>query len=329
METNFNDIDELLVKYLAGEATTGEKEYVQQWMQQDEKNRQYYDHFRLIWEESLQLAATTQIDENAAWQRFQQRTEQSAARPAGNVRTLPARLARIAAILIVAAGLGWMAWYLLGDDSADPIHLATLQTTNDVKSDTLPDGSTITINKNSSITYPEQFKGKQRNVQLTGEGFFSVTPDKQKPFIVQAGNNIMIEVLGTSFNIKSRDDSTEVIVETGHVQVSWNLEKVQLQAGEKVVIKFNGDSVEKQAVTDRLYNYYRNRVIHCDNTPLSKLVPILNEAYGVNIVFGRPELSELALNTTFNNAPLDSVLAVIQETLDIRAVKQSDSIILR
>jgi transmembrane sensor len=329
LKTNFNDIDELLVKFLAGEATAAEKEHVQQWMQQDEKNRQYYDHFRLIWEESLQLAATTPIDENAAWQRFQQRTEQTPTTSAGRVRALPARLARIAAILIIAAGLGWMAWYLLGDDTAEPTPLATLQTTNDVKSDTLPDGSTITINKNSSVTWPQQFTGKQRNVQLTGEGFFSVTPDKQKPFIVQAGNNIIIEVLGTSFNIKSRDDSTEVIVETGHVQVSWNLEKVSLQAGEKVVIKYNGDSVQKQAVTDRLYNYYRSRVIHCDNTPLSKLVPVLNEAYSVNIVFGRPGLREVSLNTTFNNLPLDSVLAVIQETLEVTVVKQNDSIILR
>jgi len=329
LKTNFNDIDELLVKFLAGEATAAEKEYVQQWMQQDEKNRQYYDHFRLIWEESLQLAATIQVDENAAWQRFQQRTEQAPAHSTGKVRALPARLARIAAILIIAAGLGWMAWYLLGDNSAEPIPLATLQTTNDVKSDTLPDGSVITINKNSSVTYPQQFKGKQRNVQLTGEGFFSVTPDKQKPFIVQAGNNIIIEVLGTSFNIKSRDDSTEVIVETGHVQVSWNLEKVSLQAGEKVVIKFNGDSVEKQAVTDRLYNYYRSRVIHCDNTPLNKLVPVLNEAYGVKIVFGRPELNEVPITSTFNNLSLDSVLTILHETLDVTAVKQNDTIILR
>jgi transmembrane sensor len=329
LKTNFNDIDELLVKFLAGEATAAEKEYVQQWMQQDEKNRQYYDHFRLIWEESLQLAATTQIDENAAWQRFQQRAEQPPARNTGRVRTLPARLARIAAILIIAAGLGWMAWYLLGDDTAEPTPLAILQTTNDVKSDTLPDGSTITINKNSSFTYPQQFTGKQRNVQLTGEGFFSVTPDKQKPFIVQAGNNIIIEVLGTSFNIKSRDDSTEVIVETGHVQVSWNLEKVSLQAGEKVVIKYNGDSVQKQAVTDRLYNYYRNQVIHCDNTPLNKLVTVLNEAYGVKIVFGRAELREIPITSTFNNLSLDSVLTILHETLDVTAVKQSDSIILR
>ena len=80
MKTNFNDIDELLVKYLTGEASPAEKTHVQHWLEQDGKNRQYYDHFRLIWEESLQLAATTSVDERAAWQRFQQRTQERAVR---------------------------------------------------------------------------------------------------------------------------------------------------------------------------------------------------------------------------------------------------------
>ena len=107
------------------------------------------------------------------------------------------------------------------------------------------------------------------------------------------------------------------------------MKKCRCRQAKKVVIKFNGDSVEKQAVTDRLYNYYRSRVIHCDNTPLNKLVPVLNEAYGVKIVFGRPELNEVPITSTFNNLSLDSVLTILHETLDVTAVKQNDTIILR
>lgn len=329
MKTNYNDIDELLVKYLTGESTEEEKVYVQQWLQQGEKNRQYYDHFRLIWEESLQLAATATVDEDAAWQRFQQRTENPGTQQ-GTLKYLPAlRWIKIAAAVILVAGLSWIAWVLLSDKTATEVPLATIETTNDVKSDTLPDGSFITINKNSSLTWPEQFKGKSRNVQLTGEGFFSVKSDKQKPFIVSAGNNITIEVLGTSFNVKSRQDSTEVIVETGNVQVSWLTGKTMLKAGEKVIIKNGQDSVHKQVINDRLYNYYHSRTFICDNTPLYKLVDALNDAYDANIVIGNPAINNMLLTTDFHNESLDNILDVVSGTFNITVVKENGAIILR
>jgi transmembrane sensor len=326
LKTNFNDIDELLVKYLAGEAGPGEKQEVQHWLQQSEANRQYYDHFRLIWEESLQLAATTAVDENAAWHRFQQRTQ----KPAATVRTLPvARWIRFAAAIILIGGLGWMAWYLMAGSGSQETQLATLESTNDAKSDTLPDGSLITINKHSSISWPQQFTGKVRKVQLTGEGFFAVVPDQQKPFIVHAGNNVIIEVLGTSFNIKSREDSTEVIVETGKVQVSWLNEKVFLQAGEKITIKNGQDNAQKQSVIDQLYKYYRNRTIICSGTPLYKLVNILNEEYNANITIERAGLANEPLTADFYNEPLEKILAVVKESLNIEVVKENGAIILR
>lgn len=323
MKTNFNDIDDLLVKYLAGEATEAEKSEVQQWLQSGESNRRYYDHFRLIWEESLRLAATTTVDEQGAWERFKQRTRQPAP-----VRQLPsAGWIRVAAILVLALGLGWLAWSLLSGPGE--VTLAVVESTGEVKIDTLPDGSVITLNKHSSASWPQQFTGNVRKVQLSGEGFFSVKPDKQKPFIVNAGNNILIEVLGTSFNVRSRNDSTEVIVETGHVQVSWQEQSVSLVAGEKVVIK-TGEGIEpKQEVNDRLYNYYRSRTFVCDNTPLWKLVEVLNEAYDANIIIDRPGLREQPLTATFENQPLDSVLNIVRNTLDFTVVKQNDTILLR
>ena len=328
MKPNYNDIDELLVKFLTGEASGEEKDYVQQWLTQGEKNQQYYDHFRLIWEESLQLAATTVVDEQAAWQRFQQRTQQPAQKPA-TLRLLPAaKWVRIAATIIIVSGLSWMAWSLFNNNDKE-VELATLQSTGAAKSDTLPDGSFITINRNSSLSWPQQFTGKQRNVQLTGEGFFNVTRDKQKPFIVHAGNNVIIEVLGTSFNVKSRKDSTEVIVETGNVQVSWLDKKVLLKAGEKVIIKNGQHGLHKQPVDNRLYNYYRSHTFICEETPLWKLVQVLNEAYDAHIIIENNSLRNLPLNVTFKNESLENILEIIRMTLAIDVIKEDGAIFLR
>jgi len=68
----YDMMDELLVKYLADEATSPEQEMVEAWLSSSEANRHYFQHFQLIWEESRQLAVTTTVDENKAWQKFQQ-----------------------------------------------------------------------------------------------------------------------------------------------------------------------------------------------------------------------------------------------------------------
>jgi transmembrane sensor len=325
LKTNFNDIDELLVKYLTGEASSAEKLYVQQWLEQDAKNRQYYDHFRLIWEESQKLAATTTVDEQAAWQRFQQRTQEpSKLRPA----SLRISWIRIAAAVILVAGLGWMAWFLMNNSNRE-IPIAVLETNDDVKSDTLPDGSFITINKNSSLSWPQEFTGKTRNVQLTGEGFFNVKPDRKKPFIVDAGDNVMIEVLGTSFNIKNRGDSIEVIVEEGKVIVKYQGKSVELKAGELVVIKKGNPQAQKQAVEDPLHNYYRTHAFICEQTPLWKLVKALNEVYNAHIIIEDSTLRNYRVTAKFEVDSLHKVLEPVALALDFTIKYNDSTIVLR
>ena len=192
----------------------------------------------------------------------------------------------------------------------------------------LNDGSVVTLNKNSSLAYPDKFAGDEREVTLNGEGFFQVTPDKSKPFTVHV-NDITVKVVGTSFNIRTLNGKTEVIVETGIVQVSRKNKMVELRPKEKVLVSQEDSSLVKQVETEKLYNYYRTKEFVCDNTPLWKLVEVLNEAYQANIVIQKPQLRSLPLNTTFSNESLDHILEVIQLTFDITVEKENDKIILR
>ena len=208
------------------------------------------------------------------------------------------------------------------------ISLASL---NGVVTDTLPDGSVITLNKNSSLEYPENFKGKKRSVSLKGEAFFNVAANKKKPFEI-AVNDILVRVVGTSFNIRSENGSTEVIVETGIVQVIRDDKMVELRPGQKLVVGQENQNLVPQNEEEQLYNYYRSKEFVCDNTPLWKLVETLNEAYQVNIIIERPELKALPLDVTFSNESLDVILDIIKETFNtyhIKIEKTSNTIILK
>jgi ferric-dicitrate binding protein FerR (iron transport regulator) len=113
----------------------------------------------------------------------------------------------------------------------------------------LPDGSKVWLNAASSIRFPTAFAGKEREVQITGEVYFEVTKDAEKPFKVKEGN-LVIEVLGTHFNVNaySNEPDVKVTLLEGSVRVSQlalnGNGKVQssqlLQPGEQMQVKQNG-----------------------------------------------------------------------------------------
>ena len=324
MENYADDImNDLLVKYLAEEATPPEQEMVEVWIEASEDNRKYFRHFQLIWNESQKLATSSAIDENRAWQRFQRKVKKS--EPAGS--TLKGfGWWRVAAVIVIIAGIAWIVSTLLETGSSEP-PIVNITSTNEVKKDTLPDGSFATLNKNSTLTYPAAFKGKTRKVQLKGEAFFSVSPNKQKPFIIDV-NDVQVKVVGTSFNVRSINGETEIIVETGVVQVSKADTTVELKAGQRILFEKADTAARVVASDDKLYNYYVSRVFECDNTPLWKLVEKLNEAYNVNIRIKRDELKKLPLNVTFNDESLDVILDVISQTLMIKVSRAENEIII-
>ena len=210
--------------------------------------------------------------------------------------------------------------------SPDP-EVLNIASVSEVKRDTLPDGSIAVLNKHSELSYPVVFKGKTRNVKLKGEAFFNVKADKKKPFIIVV-NDVQVKVVGTSFNIRSLKSLTEIIVETGIVQVTKGNEVIELRAGERVSLETVDTTLQKEVSDDKLYNYYVSRTFVCDNTPLWKLVEKLNEAYGVNIRIGREELRKMPLNVTFADESLDVILSIISETLMIKVSKEENEIVL-
>lgn len=319
--------DDLLVKYLLGEATEAEQALVAEWIQAGEENAKYYNHFKLVWDASKNIAAKSNVSEDEAWARFVQRTQREAIKP--KVIEMPAprktNWMRAAAILLVVVACGLLLKLTLG--SSEPKMIA-MQSHEAILIDTLPDGSVVTLNKNASITYPETFTGDSREVALEGEAFFNVMPDKSKPFIITA-NEARIRVVGTSFNVKTGDTQTVVIVETGVVAVSKKESEVTLNPNEKATVSKDKENPVKQQVTDELYNYYRTKEFVCNNTPLWRLVDVLSEVYGVKIIIIDNRLRNLPLTTVFRNESLDMILGVIAETFNIRVEKEGNTIYLK
>jgi transmembrane sensor len=325
-----NYMNDLLVKYLAGEAALAEIVQVEEWLNADEANHLYYAQFKRIWDESLLVAANSTVDEDAAYNRLQRRIKNSQEKSVTEEATItPIQKKRtnwlaIAASFIAICTLSYFAVsYFTG-----PPKMITLASNDKVLTDTLPDGSVITMNESSAINYPENFKGNIREVKLTGEAFFNVTPDKTKPFIIKV-NDVTVRVVGTSFNIKSRGGKTEVIVETGIVNVKKAGNQINLKPGERTETDNSRDDLTKQNIKGKLYNYYASHELVCDQTPLTELVQALNSIYGANIVIGNKKIEDLPITTVFKDQSLSQVLMVVSETFKIKVERDGRKIVLK
>lgn len=315
--------DDLIIKYLLKEASTEEEAQVREWISSKPENEKEFSRFELIWNSSKKLEQKSDADPEVAWSSFKTRVSQAGKKEAP-VRRLTQRYGwlKVAAVLFIVAG-AW-SFYSVFNTGYDAFESGKF-----VRKEILPDGSEVTLNKNTLLSYRKNFKGETRSVKLeNGEAFFNVRPDKSKPFVIET-EDVNIRVVGTSFNVKHLDKITEVIVETGIVQVSMNTQMVELRAGNKVTIRDKDSTLKIEANTDQLYNYYRSKMFVADNTPLWRVVEILNEAYGSNIVIDNDQIKDLRLTAPFKDESLDNIIDIITQTFKITAVKQDGKIILR
>jgi transmembrane sensor len=227
-------------------------------------------------------------------------------------------LLRWAAIFAVVFSIGL---FLYQNTIGSKINVST---TGNTLVQQLPDGSTATLNKQSSIAFVGGLFHETRQVKLKGEAFFKVSTDRRKPFIIEV-DDVKVTVVGTAFNVKNEGKETVVSVESGIVMVEGNNKRVRLVAGEKAEVKNN--QLTKGENLGSLYQYYYSDVLVCDRTPLHELVEVLRKKFNANIVIVNPAITDLS--TTFEDNSLDDILRVIAETLKVRVVHEGGAIKLK
>ncbi|WP_017258154.1 FecR family protein [Pedobacter arcticus] len=313
--------DEKIIKFLLGESSEAENIEIKNWLAADAKHQKYFEEMQLIWDTSKNLDAQHLEDEDLAWEKFKAKADE---RKAVQSKINRFNWLKIAASLVLVSTSCWF-----GYQHFKTPEMMTITTATATDTVILPDGSEVKLNKYSTLRYPEQFKGEKREIFLTkGEAFFTVTPNKEKPFIIQT-KDITVRVVGTSFNVKCGAEETEVIVATGTVKVNQKNDEISLQPGERVTAHHQNLKLKKEPVPDQLYNYYFTKTFVANGTPLWRVVEVLNEAYAVKIVIENDELKNLQLTSTFKNESLDQILRVLEETFHLQIVKENNLIIIK
>ena len=195
----------------------------------------------------------------------------------------------------------------------------------------LPDGSLATLYPGSGIKYPKKFNDKSRPIKLEGEAFFKVIKDSLRTFSVSS-SDMMVKVLGTSFNVEAYYGSKifNVVVEEGKVAVSNREEELTeyLLPGQKASFNRDAKDIIKTLNKDLNFNAWRTRKIVFDNSSLEELAATLSKTYFTDI-----QVMTLArdqnISVIFEDKTLDYILNTIEATLDVNIVKENDRVLIK
>ncbi len=324
MNRQEDHIDELIGKYLAGEAEADEIAFIESWAGKDEVNQKYIEQFSTIFQKAAQVREFQVYDTDAAWTKLKANLRS----PGGKVIPIQNRspfglIWRIAATVIVAVGIGYFTYTSFSSSAIEPF---VVETAKKIVTDTLPDGSSVVLNRETKLAYSFDKKKQAHTVKLSGEAFFSIHHDDSKTFIIDLAG-VFIRDIGTSFNVKAYPESNtiEVVVEEGEVMFYSDEDSgIYLRENGKGVYNkdtktFTIDQPEPNALA------YTTKFFSFSNTDLVSVVEALNDVYDKKIIL-HDNLKNCHLTVSFNNETQEEIVTIIAETLGLTVTEADGKI---
>ncbi len=317
METDHTYPIDLITLYLAGEAGGDDLVFLEAWLKADPGHRKIFEDHRNAWFEMERIRMDKTLDTNQGWNELQEKlfsregSEQRRIIPFSSMKVM--RLAAIVLLLLIPS-VFIMRYFTRPEQKQMEASLS-------VKEGKLPDGTSVTLNKGATLEYPSSFKGNKRNVKLSGEAYFEVRHNEAQPFIVTS-RNVKVEVLGTSFyvNTNAANNTMEVILNSGSVAIYFDEHKQNclfLSPGEKAEINPGQEKMDKDINTDPNYRSWMTQRFSYSSEPLSMIIADLNKDYHANLHITTPVISGCLVTTTFDHQSVESILHVLQATLDL------------
>ncbi len=316
--------DDLLMRYFTGELSGQESEALGKSLEADPSKREYLERMEKLWNLSGSIQDFQSIDTAKDWNTLRKKfgSSEISGQPDPWKRTisLTHRLIRIAAIILLVFGSAFMLYYYTGNGPISKLDWITVTVEDQQQELNLPDGSRVYLNNHSSLIYPADFKGLKRTVKLDGEAFFEIERDVEKAFVVNVADDASVEILGTSFNLRTDPEKKHVFlyVLTGKVAFYPKGKKKQARVVKQdEQAMYHKGKISPLSSIDLNFLSWRTRTLVFENTPLTDVVEQLGRHYRKEFLILDVGLDTLALTGTYNNQKIEEVLEEIALVLDI------------
>lgn len=194
----------------------------------------------------------------------------------------------------------------------------------------LEDGTQIHLNNSSRLVYPAHFASNRRVVKLEGEGYFQISKDASRPFIIEMGG-VQVKQLGTEFNAYFRPGKPgEVVLIEGSVQMtSASGMSALLKPGQIGRTAGAKGEIEVRKVNTALYTAWHKGVLSSDDLPMRDLIFVLSRWYGVDMEFADKQLENIVLSVRLTrHDDLSLILERLEYTQEVKFIRQDDKIVI-
>ena len=295
-----------LATYFNGRLLLSEQKEVEAWLKQSEENRKIARDVQFICFVTDTLDCIRQIDSQTALKKTKTKINKR------NKISWLIRLQHIAAILAIPLFMSTL-YLILKEEPVEYVEVWT--NPGMVALINLPNGTNVWLNSNSSLRHPIRFTGSKRNTELKGEAYFSVHPDRDKPFIVNTPFNIRAEVLGTEFNMEAYEAEREVktTLVSGSVKLTFLTDKEDeksyiLKPDEEFIYNYQNKKLSVQKPYIPTLTAWKDGLVIFRNTPFEEALKVLSKRFNVEFIIKNDKLYENAFTGPFDGQHLQLIL---------------------
>lgn len=326
---------QILTRIFSGEISLSEQKKIDAWLAASPANRELYETVKGILDNAVPSDHPELPDIEQEWRSLANNLNLALAETATN-QSIPDRQRKhffrdlfsfqwqpainFAVVCLLAVGA-----FLVWQSTATP-ELLTLETSaGNQESITLSDGSTVYLNHESQLAYPASFSGNERIVHLKGEAFFDIASSADRPFIVQTDES-QTTVLGTRFNIWSRNQRTRIAVEEGKVKFENENNSVVLIEGEGS-ISANNSLHPKINIDSGTIGSWRHNQLSFYFATLPEISGELERVFGKQVRLEVTAPETFILTGEFEKSSLATVLSSISLALNLEYRMDGDYIV--
>lgn len=308
--------EDILIQYIDGTLPASEATAVEEWLAASPEHQKTLKQLFFVQELTKRIRVMNSVDPEKALQRFKAQVKKSNKQV--RVRRMLTFVQRVAAVLFLPVLV--LSAYLWLQDGKKEVRMVEVRTNPGVVSAfDLPDGSRVWLNAASSLKYPAEFVADNRPVTLEGQGYFEVTHDKSKPFVVHAGSDYIVEVLGTTFSVAAYkdDDLIETTLVEGSVNVHIHTAGVsdlskKLKPSEKATYTKKTGQLDVSSVNTDHETAWKDGEIIFRNHPMAQVLKVLERHYHVKFAVNDSAVLNSIITARFKHEQLPQVMEYLR-----------------
>ena len=313
-------IEDLIIAYLSGNISAEDNQMLKAWLSKDPANRTILRRCREIWITTQAERQATNYDWKAGFEKFCLRKEQQQQQTRSQRNYRLVKLLRYAALLVLAVSVAAVICYRQGSQSwegqlADVEMKVPMGSTLSLR---LPDGTQVSLNGGSTLSYPQSFGLKDRKVNLTGEAYFAIVHHTDQPIEILT-SKMTVRDIGTKLNITNypEDNQAKVVIDEGSVELKTgnDTQTSIIVAGQEAIIDKQSGRI---SIVSKQYdgNAWSKGELIFHNTTVADIAKRLERTYNIDISIHHPATANKRFYGTFSTREQSytDILQALKET---------------